>query len=97
MVLDDVLHVSVLLVAQAKLVSVDFLGIAQDGGLCGVVLATDQKILAVFGSSALVPEAFHFGRTETVTGRPEVTTETAQLVVDVLHAGGVLYTDAIGV
>lgn len=95
MVLDDVLHVSVLLVAQAQPVSVDFLGIAQDGGLGGVVLATDQKILAVFGSSALVPEAFHFGRTEAVAGRPEVTAKTSQLVVDVLNAGRVLYADAI--
>lgn len=95
MVLDDVLHISVLFVAQTQLVSVDFFGVAQDSGLGGVVLPTDHEILAIFVSSALVPEAFHFGRTVAVAGRTEITAKASQLVVDVLHAGCVLYADAI--
>lgn len=44
-----------------------------------------------------MPKAFHLRRAVAVAGRSKVTAEAAQLVVDVLHAGSVLYAEAVGV
>lgn len=97
MILDDVLHVAVLLVAQAQLLAVAVVlrVRAEDGRLGAVVLATCHEVLAIVGDATRVTQSFRSGRAEAVVGRSEIAAQTPQLVVVVLNARRARYANTV--
>jgi len=98
-ILDGVLHVAVLIVAQAQPLTVAV--VLREGSeqrcLGAVVLPTDHVIFAIFGFPASMSQTFQLRRTETVDWCSEVTAQASRSVVEILHARRVSDADAVGV